>query len=123
MEVTPEELLSASEHFLQYTRTEAEIRATVSRIYYSAFHKCRIIAGMPEDLPGGRMHAQVIRKYNNSVHQEHIDVANILSGLRRNRIHADYHLKTPLPTETATDDLARVKKLFAHLDQLTHPVP
>lgn len=121
MPVTPEALLHTSEVLLNAAQDEAGVRAAVSRIYYSAYHKSLQCANLPKDRPGSSIsvHRNLIDNYKNDAKNLHRQaVGDILEGLRKHRVIADYRLNVPVSALSAQNDLAQAKKLFERLAAL-----
>lgn len=85
---------------LSNSRQEAELRTSVSRAYYGAFHSARELmeeCGIDfptRDLLGADIHRKVRFCLANADHADAALVANRLNSLRQQRNSADYDLRT-----------------------------
>lgn len=82
---------------------EADWRTSISRSYYAAFHKARLLLqqGGFRVPYGGLAHAYIWQRLSNASHPDIDGAGRRLNRLRRIRNRADYNFARPLNAATA----------------------
>jgi uncharacterized protein (UPF0332 family) len=122
MSCTPQDLLNFAEK-LSNSSEEVELRSSISRAYYAAFHTAdaakSICPEIHRDTVAGGSHKYVIKRY--------LDIASptlarqigyILQDMCTRRESADYTLSDNCTTNHAKTQIVTAKKLILLIDQL-----
>ncbi|SEH07098.1 hypothetical protein [Candidatus Venteria ishoeyi] len=112
MPCTPVEILKVAEKLSQ-SSDEAELRASISRSYYCAYHSCLNDRGITDTNTwvGGRggIHQKLIDEY---MHDGNKAIGYMLDNLKVKRTIADYKLTESLEKNDAQAMLRSVHRLL-----------
>ncbi len=129
MSVTPQDLWKHSQQLFSGATDEAQLRNTISRAYYSAYHACLCFhSALPS---GGSEPARKIGVHGTLVHQlgnpifDKSDARHSLSrllsvkltGFHAQRVTADYALEDPIERADAADALIKASAIFRLLEE------
>jgi uncharacterized protein (UPF0332 family) len=96
---------------------QAEMRTSISRAYYCAYHKARVLCvnklGVnSQDFKGASSHKVVIEKLKFSSDPELLDIGVRLNALKLRREDADYELSVTFKTLTVNDAISKAKAII-----------
>jgi len=115
MPINAEDMLSVAEG-LSESINEAEIRASIGRSYYSAYHQGLEYFEMTDGRGfiggSGGVHQKLIDYFADNNHKA---ASYILAGLKAKRHLADYELSATLSKEDAQASVIYVKKFLEKL--------
>jgi len=105
--------------FLQFAKslpenTEIQIRNSVSRAYYAAYHACLEVYKMDGSADGG-VHAKLISGLTKSTDANDRKIGFILQQLKGFRTVADYHLSATVLVQDKETSIKQTEKLLEAL--------
>ena len=119
MPVTPDALFEAARAIGQ-GESEVDLRNATSRVYYAAFHRCRLLA---ENLPGpgaqyGGVHRRVIDTLTENKSRKLKSLGYMLDQCRKLRVEADYDIESVFRDQDAHNALAVGEKILKKADSI-----
>ena len=119
MPVTPDALFEAARAIGQ-GESEADLRNATSRVYYAAFHRCRLLV---ENLPGpaaqhGGVHRRVIDTLTESKSRTLTSLGYMLDQCRKLRVEADYDIESAFRDQDAHNALTVGEKILKKADTI-----
>jgi uncharacterized protein (UPF0332 family) len=101
---------------------EADWRTSISRAYYAAFHKARLLLlrGGFRVPYGGQAHAYIWQRLSNAGHPDIDGAGRRLNRLRRVRNRADYHFDRPLDAAAAISHVGIATDIIQLFHQLAN---
>lgn len=131
MAVTPEDLHALAESLVEPERSEASVRAGVSRAYYAAFHKCKSYAesvplpGLAYTEESRGSHDNLIKRFQTYNENKMDDksravksVGYMLQASRNHRVKADYEIYTGWTDTDTREAFKYVAGIFKKLSAL-----
>lgn len=126
MSVQPEDILTVARNLSQGD-SEANHRSAISRAYYAAYHKCRILASKVEPMTDFRRSSghQDVPTALKKIGSKGMSVAYVLLLLQEKRKKADYDIDEELETEaarTAVQECVKVMTGVESADNVSSPL-
>jgi uncharacterized protein (UPF0332 family) len=128
MSTSAQQLMNAAQEICGLCKDEAMARASLSRLYYASFHRCREFHNaLP--LPGSvgtadGTHAQLIaqlgtpaKKLEQATRETSIALSKLLRGLYSKRVKADYHVQNEVSQDEVKEAITSSRILFEALEE------
>lgn len=112
MSINPIDFLNAAKSYPEVY--EVDIRSSLSRSYYAAYHACnsKFIASNNED---GGMHEKLIRTLIDSPEKKDKSIGYLLRHLKGMRVKADYKLDIDISLSEKSEAIIQAEKILEKL--------
>ncbi len=103
--------IDLAEELNSATATDAKMRTAISRAYYGVFCICRRKKDM-HLVYYEHIHKEVVKRYKESENSCEYTIGNILDGLRKKRIEADYTAIYPITWQQTKIDINQARSII-----------